>query len=114
MEYNRDRNASGKIHRNRESYNIPFNVNNNWQEDSSQSHQHHGITLYNQQEHTKCRILRSHSGAIQIYQTRRVYWNPTVHIGSKQVFSIVHQCIRFFCASLAYKNLHLPAETEEF
>ena len=28
MEYNRDFNASGKIHRNRESHNIPFNVNN--------------------------------------------------------------------------------------
>ena len=51
------------------AYNIPFNVNNNWEEDSSQSHQHNGITLYNQLEHTNCRILRSHSGAIQMYQT---------------------------------------------
>ena len=41
----------------------------NRQKDSSQSNQHNGITLYNQQEHTKCRILRSHSGAIQVYQT---------------------------------------------
>ena len=31
------------------------------------SHQHHGITLYNQQEHTDCRILRSHARAIQVY-----------------------------------------------
>ena len=27
------------------------------------------MTLYNQQEHTNCRILRSHSGAIQVYWT---------------------------------------------
>ena len=41
----------------------------------TKSHQHHGITLYNQQEHTNCRILRCHSGAIQIYQTSR-HGNP--------------------------------------
>ena len=28
MEYNRDRNASGKFHGNRESHNIPFNAHN--------------------------------------------------------------------------------------
>ena len=39
--------------------------------DSSQSNQHNGITLYNQQEHRNCRNLRSHSGAIQVYQTSR-------------------------------------------
>ena len=37
MEYNRDRDSSGKIHRSREPKNIPFNVNNIWQETSSQS-----------------------------------------------------------------------------
>ena len=31
------------------------------------SNQHKRITLYDQQEHTNCRILRSYSGAIQIY-----------------------------------------------
>ena len=36
------------------------------QKNSSQSNQHNGITLYNQQEHGNCRILRSHSGAIQV------------------------------------------------
>ena len=56
-----------KNHRNRESHNIPFNIKNNWQKDSSHSNQHNGITLYNQQEHTNCRILRSHCGAIQVY-----------------------------------------------
>ena len=71
MEDNKDRDASGKIHKNRESPNIPFNVNNNWQKDSGHSHQQHEITIYNQQEHTNCRINRSHPGSIQVYQTSR-------------------------------------------
>ena len=56
-----------KVHRSREPNHIPFNVNNNRQENSSQSNLHNGITLYDQQKHTNCRILRSHSGAIQDY-----------------------------------------------
>ena len=75
MEYNRDRNSSGNLHRKRESHNIPFNLNYTRQKDNSQSNQHNGITLYNQQEHTNCRILRSHSLAIQVYQTSR-HGNP--------------------------------------
>ena len=67
MEYNRDRDSSGNIHINRESHNIPFNLNYIRQKDSSLSTQHNGITLYNQQEHTISQILRSHSGAIQVY-----------------------------------------------
>ena len=31
----------------------------------------HGITLYNHQEHTNCQLLRSHPGAVQVYQTSR-------------------------------------------
>ena len=69
MEYNRHRDHSGKIHRSREPNHIPFNLNNIWQENSSQSNEHNGITLYNQQKHTNCWILRSHSGAVQVYQT---------------------------------------------
>ena len=34
---------------------------------SSQSHHNNGITLYNQQKHTNCRFLRSHSGTIQVH-----------------------------------------------
>ena len=44
----------------------PFNIKNRRQKDSSQSHQHNGVTLYDQQEHTNYR-LRSHSGAIQVH-----------------------------------------------
>ena len=45
------------------------------QTDNSQSNQHNGITLYNQQEHRNCRVLRSHSGAIQVNQTS-THGNP--------------------------------------
>ena len=37
MEYNRDRDSSGKNHRNHQSHNISFNLNYNRQKDSSQS-----------------------------------------------------------------------------
>ena len=66
-EYNRDRDSTGKIHKSRKFDNIPFNVNNIWHKNSSQSNQKNGITFYNQQKHTICRIIRSHSGAIQVY-----------------------------------------------
>ena len=56
MEYNRDRDSSGAIHRNRESHNIPFNFSYIWQKNGSQSHQHNAITLYDQQTHTNCRF----------------------------------------------------------
>ena len=69
IENNRDRDSSGKIQRNRESDNIPFHVNNNWQNDSNQSNQHNGITLYNQQKQTNCQFLRNHSRAVQVYWT---------------------------------------------
>ena len=67
MEYNRYRDSSGKIQRSRESDNIQFNIKNNRQKDSSHSNQHNGITLCDQQEHTNCRFLGSHSGLIQIH-----------------------------------------------
>ena len=69
IQHYRDR--SEKIDRSRESDNIPFNFNNNWQKESNQSHQHNGITLYDQQEHTNCLLLRSHSGAVQVHQISR-------------------------------------------
>ena len=68
MEYNRYRDSSGKVHRSRKSDNILFNFQKKRQKDSSQSHQNNGITLYDQQEHTKCRLFRSHSGAIQFIE----------------------------------------------
>ena len=36
---------------------------------SSQSNQHNGVTLLDQEAHTNYTILCSHFGAIQIYQT---------------------------------------------
>ena len=49
------------------SHNIPFNLNYYRQKSSGQSSQHNAISLYNQQEHTICRLFRSHSGAIQAF-----------------------------------------------
>ena len=47
IEYNRyPTGVSGKIHRSSEAAIIPFNVNNNWQKDSSHSHKQNGITLF--------------------------------------------------------------------
>ena len=37
----------------------------------SQSNQHIGITIFNQKGYTNCRVLRSHSGALHVYQTSR-------------------------------------------
>ena len=71
MKYNRYRDSSGKNHRRRESDNIPFKFNNSRQKDSSQNQQHNVITLYDQQEHTNCRLLRSHSRAIQVHHAGR-------------------------------------------
>ena len=68
----------GKNHRSKESANVPFDVNNNWHKGSYQSHQHKGITLFNQREHTSRRILRSQSRAIKVHQARyRVIFTMT-------------------------------------
>ena len=48
--YNMYRDSSGKTHRSRESDDVSFNFNNNWQKDSTQIHQHKGIPLYDQQD----------------------------------------------------------------
>ena len=48
---------------------------NNWQKNSTQSNQCKGITKGNQKESTNCKVLCSHSQAIQVYQTSR-YCNP--------------------------------------
>ena len=70
MEHNRYSDTSGKNHRSKESANVPFDVNNKWHKDSNQCHQHKGITLFNQREHTGRRILRSQSRATKVHQAR--------------------------------------------
>ena len=52
MEHNRNRDSSGKIHRNRESQNISINFNYIRQKSSSQNNQHNGWYNHTQQAYT--------------------------------------------------------------
>ena len=47
---------------------VSHSISQNSQKDSSQSRKSIGINLFIQGEHTNCRFLRSHSGAIQVHQ----------------------------------------------
>ena len=45
MEHNRHCDTAGKVYGNSKSADFPLNVDNNWQDNSSQSDQHNGITI---------------------------------------------------------------------
>ena len=64
MEHNGDRDTVGEVYGNSNSADFPLNFDNNWQENSSQSDQHNGITISYQKTHRDCRILRGYSGAV--------------------------------------------------
>ena len=60
------------------SADFPPKVDNIWHESSSQTNEYNEVTISNRKEYTGCRILRSHSGVIQVHQTIRYvrYGNP--------------------------------------
>ena len=58
---------TGEIHRKSKFADFSLNVNNSWQESSSQSNQQNPITLHDQKEYTDCRVLPSDSAAIQTH-----------------------------------------------
>ena len=67
MEHNRDCDTIGEVCENSKYASFPSNVDSNWKNNSNQGIQYKGITKPNQKEYTDCRVLRSHSGAIQAH-----------------------------------------------
>ena len=50
MEDNRDCHTTGEVYGNSKFADLPFNVDNNWQEKNSQGNQYNGITISNRKE----------------------------------------------------------------
>ena len=71
MEHNRYFDTTGKVHGNGNFADFLLNVDKICQESSSQANHQSRVTISNQKIHTDCRVFRSHSGAIQTYQTGR-------------------------------------------
>ena len=69
LEDNECCNPTREFHENSKFADFPLDVNYNWLKISSQSNERYGLTLLDQTEYTKCRFIRSDSGAIQLYQT---------------------------------------------
>ena len=61
MEHNRHCEAIGEVYGHSKLADFPFNVDNIWQKNSSQSNQYSGITISNQKARPDCRVLISHS-----------------------------------------------------
>ena len=55
-----------KVYGNSKSSDFTLNVDINWQQNSGQGNQYNRITISNRKQYTDCRVLRCHSGAIQV------------------------------------------------
>ena len=104
-EHNRYCDTIEQVCGNRKSADFPLNVNKRWQKSSRQSNQYNGITISSQKEHTDCRNLPSHSGAIQVYQTSR-YGNPQYNSGRWSRFDCLPKRV--------FQNEQTPAAKQHY